>query len=320
MKTAVIIGISGQDGYYLTELLLKYKYKVIGLTRDIQKAKNSLSNLSLMNVVLLQWDLKDEDFFEDVLRKYKVDQIYNFAAFTSGTGMFDNVIEMAEINGFAITKILEAIRKVDCKIRFCQASSSYVFGYANQSPQNEKSLVSPRNPYAAAKSYADSMVKIYRHQYNIFACSAILYNHESPLRSLDFVSRKVTCTASKIKLGLENKLVIGNLNSKRDWGYASDYVKAMYLMLQSSNADDYVIATGELHSVKDLCEIAFNYLDLDYRDFVFEDDTYFRPNEPLEFFGDAGKAKKILNWQPSIDFKQLIHIMVDNDLKLLKIG
>ena len=254
----------------------------------------------------------------DVLAQYRPCEIYNFAAYSSGAGMYDGPVQQSEINGLAVARMLEAIRKVDGNIRFCQASSREIFGDAKESPQAENTPANPRSPYGAAKLYADHMVRIYRNYHNLFACSAILFNHESPRRGLTFVTRKVTHTAAKIKLGLATELAMGNLDAERDWGFAGDTVRAMWLMLQQPYPDDYVVATGETHSVRQLCEYAFRHLDLDYLDFVKEDSSAFRISERVRLVGNAGKAREKLGWAPEVAFKELVCMMVDSDLQMLR--
>lgn len=317
MPTALITGVTGQDGVYLAELLLAKGYRIIGTVRDIQKANEALPATLKNAVELVVWDLLDARCMTDVLSKYRPQEIYNFAAYSSGAGMFDDPIGVGEINGLAVTRILEAIRAADANIRLCQASSREIFGEAIESPQNEATPVNPRSPYGAAKQYADSMIKIYRQRYDFFACSAILFNHESSRRGLGFVTRKITHEAAKIKLGLSKELRLGNLDAQRDWGFAGDYVRAMWLMLQQEYADDYVLATGQVHSVRELCEFAFSYLGMDYRDFVLEGESFFRPAETALLVGDISKARAKLQWRPEIGFKELVQMMVDADLRSL---
>lgn len=317
MKTALITGISGQDGSYLAELLIRKNYRVIGAVRDIQKSRELIPESLKNSVELTSWDMLNQHRMIEVLEKYNPAEIYNFAAYSSGTGMFDDPIGIAEVNGVAVARILETMRRVDINIRFCQASSREVYGEAIESPQNELTRTSPRSPYGAAKLYADSMIKIYRQHYALFACSAILFNHESPRRGLNFVTRKITNQAVKIKLGLASELHLGNLDAKRDWGFAGDYVRAMWLMLQQEHADDYVVSTGEAHSVREFCEFAFSRLDLDYRDYVREDNLAYRPIEPTLLVGSSLKAKNKLNWTPMVEFRELIYMMVDSDLQSL---
>lgn len=318
MKTALITGIAGQDGSYLAELLLEKGYRIIGSSRDLTMAKTLLPASLTNHVELLCWDLKCQEAVEQVLRDYKVSELYNFASFSSGSGMFDDAEAIGDINGLAVTRILEAIRRVDTKIRFAQASSSEIFGSASESPQTEETFPNPRSPYGSAKLYADSMIRIYRRHHGLFVCSAILFNHESPRRGLGFVTRKITHTAAKIKLRLANELTLGNLDAKRDWGFAGDYVRAIWLMLQQQAADDYVVATGEVNSVRELCQLAFSHVGLDYSDYVREDSSFYRPLEPVQLVGDASKAKSVLDWQPQVKLRQLVGMMVDADLQQLR--
>lgn len=317
MKSVLITGITGQDGSYLAEELIAKGYRVIGAVRDKKGAEESLS-LGLKGAVeLVTWDMRNQNRMVEVLAEQRPQEIYNFAAYSSGVGMFEDPTGVGEVNGLAVTRILEAIRAVDVGIRFCQASSREVFGEAIESPQSETTLVNPRSPYGAAKQYADSMIRIYRQRYDFFACSAILFNHESPRRGLGFVTRKITHAAAKIKLGLSKELRLGNLDAQRDWGFAGDYVRAMWLMLQQEHADDYVLATGQVHSVRELCEFAFSYLGMDYRDFVREGESFFRPAETALLVGDISKARAKLQWRPEIGFKELVQMMVDADLRSL---
>lgn len=314
MRSALITGISGQDGSYLAELLLKMNYRVIGAVRDPQKSFAALP-LEIQNEVeLVSWNMLDQNSMIEVLKYYKPIELYNLSAYSSGAGMYNDPIRIGEVNGIAVARILEAIRYVDTGIRFCQASSREVFGDAIESPQSELTPMNPRSPYGAAKLYADAMIKIYRKHYGIFACSAILFNHESPRRNPEFVTRKITREAAKIKLGQEKRLYLGNLDVQRDWGFAGDFVRAMWLMLQQDKPDDYVIATGKSHSVRELCELAFSHLGLDYRDHVFEDISSFRPAEENLLVGDISKASNRLNWQPKMKFDKMIQMMVDEDL------
>lgn len=318
MHTALITGITGQDGRYLAELLLSKGYKVIGAVRNSQKDTRSCCATFDKNVELVKWDMLNQERMTAVLKKYRPTEIYNLAAYSSGAGMYDDPISVGEVNGLAVARILESMCEVDSKMRFCQASSREVFGEATESPQSETTLTNPRSPYGAAKLYADSMIRIYRKHYNLYACSAVLFNHESPRRGLEFVTRKICHEAAKIKLGLAKELHLGNLEAKRDWGYAGDYVRAMWLMLQQDKADDYIVATGVAHSVRELCEIAFSRLGLDYRDFVRENASAFRPAETALLVGCADKAVSHLNWSPEIGFEELVHMMVDADLQSLR--
>ncbi|MCM8797757.1 MAG: GDP-mannose 4,6-dehydratase [Candidatus Omnitrophica bacterium] len=317
MKTAFITGIAGQDGSYLTELLLTKGYRIVGVERSRKNIPDYFSPL-IHKVDLLEVDILDYQRMAEVLSCYKPDEVYNYAAYSSGAEMFDDPISIGEVNGLAVVRILELIRKIDSNIRFCQASSSEMFGDASISPQSEETAFNPRSPYGAAKLYAHSMIKIYRRHYGLFACSAILYNHESPRRSLSFVTKKIVHEAVRIKLGLSKELRLGNLNSRRDWGFAGDYVLAMWLMLQQAQPSDYVVATGETHSVRELCEIAFGYLGLDYRDYVREDPVFYRATETVQLVGNPSKIRNELGWVHQIGFREMIIMMVDAELRRFK--
>jgi GDPmannose 4,6-dehydratase len=317
MANILITGITGQDGSYMAELLLSKDCRVIGAVRDIPRAKDSLPLTLLNHVKLVEWDMLNQRRMIEVLMECKPSEVYNFAACSSGAAMFDEPVGISDVNGLAVARILEAIRVVNTKIRFCQASSSEIFGDAMESPQSEMTRPCPRSPYGAAKLYAHSMIRIYRQHYGLFACSAILFNHESPRRGLGFVTRKITSEAAKIKLGLAKELRLGNLDARRDWGFSGDYVRAMWLMLQQPLANDYVLATGRTHSVRDLCEIAFGHLGLDYRDYVREDIAAYRPNELVQLVGNVARAKEQLGWDNEIGFRELVHMMVDADMELL---
>jgi GDPmannose 4,6-dehydratase len=317
LKSALITGVTGQDGSYLAELLLAKGYHVVGVVRDVLKARKKILTILNGDVELVKWDMIDQNQISEILQKYKPDEVYNFAAFSSGAGMYENPVEISEINGLAVTRILEAIRMVDPKIKFCQASSREIFGEAKHSPQTEKTPHQPRSPYGAAKLYADIMIRIYRERYNLFACSAILFNHESPRRGLDFVTRKITHEAARIKLGLTTELFLGNLDTVRDWGFAGDTVNAMWLILQHEQPEDYIIATGSTHSVRQFCECAFSYLGLNYNHYVREDASSYRPSESVVLVGDASKAKTQLGWSPQVSFNELVQMMVDADIQSL---
>jgi GDPmannose 4,6-dehydratase len=317
MKVALITGITGQDGSYLAELLIAKAYRVVGAVRNVDAARAKLPSELMQRVELVAWNMSNQTEMAEVLKHVKPSEVYNFAAYSSGSGMYDDPVGIGDINGLAVLRILEAIREADASIRLCQASSREIFGEAVESPQTEGTRTNPRSPYGAAKAFADASIRIYRERYGMFATSAILFNHESPRRGLSFVTRKITHEAARIKLGLGSKLNLGNLDAQRDWGFAGDYVRAMWLMQQQSLPDDYVICTGESHSVRELCEHAFAHLGLDYRDYIQEDETSYRPNEPALLVGSAAKAKRELGWAPEIGFGALISMMVDADLKLL---
>ena len=317
VKTALITGVTGQDGSYLAEQLLTMGCHVIGAVRNKEIAQARLPVRLKNRVELVAWDMLDQQRMTEVLAAYRPVEIYNFAAYSSGAGMFDDPVGIGEVNGIAVARMLEAIRAVDVNIRFCQASSREIFGAAIESPQTESTLANPRSPYGAAKLYSDAMIRIYRQRYGLFVCSAILFNHESPRRGLEFVTRKITHEAAKIKLGLAKELHLGNLDAQRDWGFAGDYVRAMWLMLQQEQADDYVVATGKAHSVRELCEFAYGHLGLDYCDYVREDASAYRPDEPVLLVGNAAKANRELGWKPEVGFKELVHMMVDADFQRL---
>ena len=310
---AIITGVTGQDGWHLSHLLLGKGYKVIGTTRDPIGAGARIHPA----IDLVQWDMRDEVAFAALLQTARPTEIYNLAAYASGASMYDEPVGIGDINGLAVTRILEGICKFDLSIRFCQASSSELFGEPVESPQSETTAFRPRSPYGAAKLYAHEMVGIYRRRHGLFACSAILFNHESARRGPAFVTGKVAEAAARIKLGLADELVLGNLDARRDWGYSGDYVRGMWLMLQAPAADDYVLATAESHSVRELCDLAFRRVGLDYRDHVREGRDAFRPSEPVPLVGNASKAKRRLCWSPEINFMSLVNMMVDAELKLL---
>ena len=319
MKSALITGISGQDGIYMAELLLKKNYKVFGTTRNIDSSVLSIPQELVHKIQLFEWDLSSSEFIINLLDKYKFDEIYNFAAFTLGSKMYEFPIQMTEINGLGVTRILEAIRNTGLGTRFLQASSREIFGFPKHCPQSELTPISPRNPYGVSKLYSDFMVQIYREKYGIFCCSAILFNHESPYRGLDFVTRKITNQACKIKLGLASELLLGDLEATRDWGFAGDFVMGMWLMLQNTQPVDYVLATGVSHSVREFCDLTFQCLGLDYIEYVKEDDDFKRLTETVKIIGDPTKAFLDLNWSINTSFDKMIEQMVAHDLSLLKL-
>ena len=317
-KIALITGISGQDGLYLARLLIKNGYKVYGTSRVAPSNLRLLSKAELESIKIFEWDMLNEEVIKKIISLCRPSEIYNLAAFSSGLGMFDNPIGIGLVNGMAPVHILESIRGIDPTIKFCQASSREVFGEALESPQNENTVRNPRSPYGSAKLYAYTMINIYRKSYNIFCCSAILYNHESPLRGYNFVTRKISNQVAKIALGISSELKLGNLETERDWGFSGDYVRALWLMLNHAHPDDYIIATGIKHTVRDFCEMAFNIVDLDYRDFVVGDDINYRNSEPRALVGDCNKIKTELNWRPEVDFYGLVSMMVLSDLDNIK--
>ena len=322
-KRALITGITGQDGSYLTELLLEKGYDVYGIIR-----RSSSFNTERIDHLyqdphepqtrlrLLYGDLNDSSSLNTILRKVKPDEIYNLGAQSHVRVSFDVPEYTAEVSGVGVVRILEAVREAGIRPKVYQASSSEVFGKAAEVPQTEKTPFHPRSPYGCAKAYGYYITVNYRESYNLFACNGILFNHESPRRGETFVSRKITRAATRIKLGLQEKLYLGNLDARRDWGHAVDYVRAMWLMIQADEPDDYVIATGESHSVKDFLDQAFGYLDLDWKEHVDIDPRYYRPAEVDVLMGDASKARRVLGWEPTISFNQLVTLMVDHDLEL----
>jgi GDPmannose 4,6-dehydratase len=317
-KKALISGITGQDGSYLADFLLEKGYDVYGMVRRSSMEKFDRIEHIKDRINIRQADLLDQYSISKIIDKVQPDEVYNLAAMSFVPTSWDQPVLTAEFTAIGVTRMLEAIRAVNPRIRFYQASSSEMFGLVKEIPQNEQTPFHPRSPYGVAKVYGHWITVNYRESYNIFAASGILFNHESPRRGIEFVTRKVTYNVAKIKLGLSKELHLGNMEAKRDWGYALDYVHAMWLMLQQDKPDDFVIASGETHSVQELVEIAFSYLGLDYKDFVVLDKKFIRPAEVDLLRGDFSKAKKILGWQPKVHFAELIKMMVDSDLALLK--
>ena len=317
-KRALITGVTGQDGSYLAEFLLSQGYEVIGMIRRTSTVNFDRIYHIQDKITLVQGDLLDQSSLMDIIAEYEPDEVYNLAAQSFVPTSWKQPVLTGEFTALGVTRLLEAIRLVKPDIRFYQASSSEMFGKVREVPQNEKTPFYPRSPYGVAKVYGHWITVNYRESYGIYAVSGILFNHESPRRGLEFVTRKVTYGAAKIKLGLANELRLGNLEARRDWGYAPDYVRAMWMMLQQDEPEDYVIATGETHSVRELCEIAFGYLGLDYRDYVVQDPRYFRPAEVDLLVGDASKAHQKLGWRPTVSFEELVKIMVDADLENLQ--
>ncbi|MEE9553346.1 MAG: GDP-mannose 4,6-dehydratase [candidate division Zixibacteria bacterium] len=314
---ALITGITGQDGSYLAELLLENGYDVYGMVRRSSTESFERIDHITDKITLVHGDLLDQLSMLTLIDEIRPDEIYNLAAQSFVPTSWKQPILTGEFDALGVTKILEAIRHVDTKIKFYQASSSEMFGRVMEVPQTEKTPFYPRSPYGVAKVYGHFITVNYRESYNIFAVSGILFNHESPRRGLEFVTRKITDGAARIKLGMTEKLALGNLDAKRDWGYAGDYVRAMWLMVQHDTPENFVIATGKNHSVGDLCEVAFAHLDLDYKDHVVKDPRFVRPAEVDTLLGDSSKAKKILGWEPEVTFEQMIRIMVDADMKRL---
>jgi GDPmannose 4,6-dehydratase len=317
MPIALITGINGQDGSYLAEFLLSKGYRVVGTTPDQSFDQERILHIR-ERVEIVETDLLNQDQVEDLLRKCKPDEVYNLAARASSRDLWTEPVATGELNGLTVTRILDAISKIDPSIRFVQASSSELFGNATESPQTEATPFHPRNPYGAAKAYGHWTAGVYREYRGLFACSSILYNHESPRRGLEFVTRKITCAVARISIGEERELRLERLDARRDWGFAGDYVQAMWLMLQQSRPDDYIVATGETHSVRDFCQVAFAHVGLNYREFVVEDATNSRAEESGLLVGNPTKAHRVLGWKPTVTFPDLVRMMVDADLELVR--
>jgi GDPmannose 4,6-dehydratase len=316
-KRALITGITGQDGSYLAELLLEQGYDVYGLTRRLSAENYWRIDHIREQLTLIPGDLLDQLSLIRVLERVRPAELYNLAAMSFVPASWDQPLLTGEFNSQAVTRVLEAVRVVDPQIRIYQASSSEMFGKVRAVPQTELTPFYPRSPYGVSKVFAHYITVNYRESYGLFAVSGILFNHESPRRGIEFVTRKVSDGVARIKLGMANELRLGNLEAQRDWGFAGDYVRAMWLMLQQPEADDYVIATGTSHSVQQLVEIAFAHAGLDWRRYVRQDPAFLRPAEVDHLIGDSSKARERFGWTPSIDFPQLIQMMVDADLQRL---
>jgi len=316
LKKALITGITGQDGSYLAEFLLGKDYEVYGMVRRSSTINYERISHIQDRLKLMQGDLLDQNSLIEALRISEPDEVYNLGAQSFVPTSWNQPVLTGEFTALGVTRMLEAIRTVNSKIRFYQASSSEMFGKIQETPQNEKTPFYPRSPYGVAKVYGHWISVNYRESYGIFCCSGILFNHESPRRGLEFVSRKVTSAAAKIKLGLQKELRMGNLDAHRDWGFAGDYVEAMWLMLQQDEPDDFVIATGISHSVQNLIQTAFDHLGLDWEEYVKIDPKLLRPAEVDYLVGNANKAKAKLGWQPRVTFENLIKMMTDSDLQL----
>jgi GDPmannose 4,6-dehydratase len=315
---ALITGITGQDGSYLAELLLDKGYEVFGMVRRSSTESFERINHIRNKIQLLQADLLDQLSIIEIIEETKPDEIYNLAAQSFVPTSWNQPLLTGDFNALGVTRILEAIRHVDRKIRFYQASSSEMFGKVREVPQNENTPFYPRSPYGVAKVYGHFITVNYRESYKLHASSGILFNHESPRRGLEFVTRKITDGVARIKLGLADKLRLGNLDAERDWGFAGDYVRAMWLMLRQDKPGDYVIATGKTHSVKEFVEIAFGHVDLDYLNHVETDPRFIRPAEVDRLQGDSSRARQALGWEPDVDFGDLVRMMVDADLERLR--
>ncbi|MBF0489610.1 MAG: GDP-mannose 4,6-dehydratase [Candidatus Omnitrophica bacterium] len=324
-KKALITGVTGQDGSYLAEFLIKKGYSVYGIIRrsssfNTQRIDHLYQDPHEKNrrLNLVFGDLNDASSLNNIIRTIQPDEIYNLGAQSHVKVSFEVPEYTAEITGLGTTRLLEAIRETGVKTKFYQASSSEMYGKVLETPQTEATPFYPRSPYGAAKVYSYWMTVNYREAYNMFACNGILFNHESPRRGETFVTRKITMALARIKHGLQNKLYLGNLDSKRDWGFAGDYVEAMWLMLQQPKADDYVIATGQTYSVKEFLEESFGYAKMDWRKYVVIDKRYFRPTEVDLLLGDSSKARKVLKWKPKVNFKQLVQMMVEADMEIVE--
>ena len=317
-KRALITGITGQDGSYLAEYLLELGYEVIGMIRRSSTVNFERIRHIQDDVTFATADLLDEVSLINMLREHRPSEVYNLAAQSFVQTSFSQPVFTGEVTGLGVTRMLDAIRVVDPGIRFYQASSSEMFGKVQAVPQSESTPFYPRSPYGVAKLYGHWITVNYRESYDMYACSGILFNHESPRRGLEFVTRKITNGVARIKLGIDKELRLGNLDAKRDWGFAKDYVRAMYLMLQQATPDDYVVSTGETYSVRRFCEIAFGHVGLDYTNHVVIDERFYRPAEVDLLVGDPSKAKQQLGWSRDVSFEQLVTMMVDADLALIK--
>ena len=317
MPTAIITGITGQDGSYLAELLLAKRYQVIGMVRRSSVVTFERIQHIQDQVEIIQGDLHDQSSLMDLIEQYKPDEVYNLAAQSFVPTSWNQPVLTGEVTALGVTRMLEAIRLLSPKTRYYQASSSEMFGKAHEIPQRETTPFYPRSPYGVAKLYGHWITVNYRESYDLFAVSGILFNHESPRRGTEFVTRKVSYGAARIKLGMAKDLHLGNLEARRDWGFAGDYVDAMWRLMNNGHPEDFVVGTGETHSVRELCEKAFSYLGMDYRDYVVQDPRYIRPAEVDLLVADASRVREKLGWEPTVNFDGLIEMMVDADLKRL---
>jgi GDPmannose 4,6-dehydratase len=316
-KTALVTGITGQDGSYLTELLLEKGYRVFGMVR-----RSSTENFQRIEhlrerIQLLEGDLLDQTSIASIFEKVRPDEVYNLAAMSFVPTSWQKPVLTAEFTAVGVTRVLDALRNTCPRARFYQASSSEMFGKVRETPQTETTPFHPRSPYGVSKVYGHFITVNYRESYGLYACSGILFNHESPRRGLEFVTRKITHGVARIKLGMSNELRLGNLQAKRDWGYAGDYVRAMWAMLQQDEPDDYVIGTGQTHSVEDFVRVSFEHVGLDWKRYVVNDPQFYRPAEVDLLLGNPAKARQKLGWEPEVSFEQLVHLMVDSDLAQL---
>jgi GDPmannose 4,6-dehydratase len=317
MPTALITGITGQDGSYLAELLLAKGYRVVGVARRSSTVTHERIEHLLDDITVVQGDLSDQGSLLSLLEEYQPSEVYNLAAQSFVPTSWNQPALTGDITALGVTRMLEAIRFVNPKIRFYQASSSEMFGRVVEVPQREETPFYPRSPYGVAKVYGHWITVNYRESFGMFATSGILFNHESPRRGLEFVTRKISSGVARIKLGQAKELRLGNLESQRDWGFAGDYVKAMWCMLQQDAPDNFVIGMGETHSVREFCDIAFRHVDLDYNEFVVQDERFYRPAEVDLLISDPSKARTILGWEPESTFRDLVTMMVDSDMKRL---
>jgi GDPmannose 4,6-dehydratase len=321
MRMALITGVNGQDGSYLAEMLLNQGYRVTGTVRSRLSAGDDTRIRRIpKEVEIVESNLFGDSSLESLLRQFRPSEVYNLAARASSKELWAEPISTGELNALTVVQLLDAIYRIDREIRFVQASSSEVFGRALEVPQTESTPFQPRNPYGVAKAFGHWITAVYRKERGLFACSCILYNHESPRRGMDFVTRKISHGVARIKLGMADELVLGDLDARRDWGFAGDYVQAMWLALQQTAPDDYIVATGETHSVREFCETAFAHVGLRYEDYVTQNRENFRPPETALLVGNPAKAKRILGWRQTVSFEELVRMMVDSDLQLLEMG
>jgi GDPmannose 4,6-dehydratase len=320
MPTVLITGVNGQDGSYLAEFLLSKGYDVVGMVRRSSTVTCERIQHIQNDLTIVQGDLHDQSSLVAILEKYQPDEVYNLASQSFVATSWSQAVLTGEVTAMGVTRLLESIRLVSPKARFYQASSSEMFGKVVETPQRETTSFYPRSPYGVAKVYGHWITINYRESYNLFAVSGILFNHESPRRGLEFVTRKISHGVARIKLGLDKELHLGNLDAKRDWGFAGEYVQAMWHMLQQERPEDFVVGTGETHSVREFCEMAFNYVGLNYQDYVVQDARFLRPSEVDVLIADPVKARQKLGWSPRVGFKDLVAMMVEADLKRLRNG
>jgi len=318
LKAALIAGITGQDGSYLAEFLLEKGYRVIGMVRRTSTLDYSRIAHIQNQIEIAHGDLVDHASLLEVFDDYRPDEIYNLAGQSNVQLSWSQAVLTADSTGLGVTRLLDCMKQITPQARFYQASTSEIFGEADESPQNEATRLNPRNPYGVAKAYGHLITRNYRLKHGLFAASGILYNHESPRRGLDFVTRKITHGVAQIKSGLAQELRLGNLDAQRDWGFAGDYVQAMWLMLQADAPDEYVVGTGQTHTVREFCQVAFDTVGLDYRDYVIEDERFYRPAEEYPLVADPSYARATLGWKPEVSFEELIECMVESDLARLR--